>query len=147
MRHRPGPTAISVEIEIPFHDVDLLNVVWHGHYCKYLELARTALLRARRLDAADFVELGYKLYVSETTIRHLFPLRYGDRCRITAWFTGVENRIDVSYVLENMTSGKRAALGATRLVTTDANDVLCYETPGSVLARLRGTGPGAAVEG
>ena len=37
----------SVEIEVPFHDVDALRIVWHGHYYKYLELARTQLLRSR----------------------------------------------------------------------------------------------------
>ena len=26
----------DVIIEIPFHDVDTMNVVWHGHYLKYL---------------------------------------------------------------------------------------------------------------
>lgn len=25
----------DVIIEIPFHDVDTMNVVWHGHYLKY----------------------------------------------------------------------------------------------------------------
>ncbi|EMO4156438.1 acyl-CoA thioesterase, partial [Acinetobacter baumannii] len=24
----------DVIIEIPFHDVDTMNVVWHGHYLK-----------------------------------------------------------------------------------------------------------------
>ena len=35
---------------MPFHDVDALHVVWHGHYYKYLELARevTNLTLARR---------------------------------------------------------------------------------------------------
>ena len=34
----------SVEIEIPFHDVDMMEVAWHGHYVKYFEIARCALL-------------------------------------------------------------------------------------------------------
>ena len=34
-----------VELEVPFHHVDALGVVWHGHYLEYLEPARTALLR------------------------------------------------------------------------------------------------------
>ncbi len=29
---------------MPFFDVDSMNVVWHGHYVKYLEVARCALL-------------------------------------------------------------------------------------------------------
>jgi acyl-CoA thioester hydrolase len=146
VKSRPGPSAVSIDLEIPFHDVDILNVVWHGHYCKYLELGRTALLRARRLDVADMIELGFRFYVGETRIRHVYPLQYADRLRVTSWFTEVENRIGISYVLENVTAGKRAAIGLTHLVTTDAANALCFETPGPILARLRGSGPGAVEE-
>ena len=40
---------VHVDLEVPFHDVDVLQIVWHGHYYKYMELGRTALLRARGL--------------------------------------------------------------------------------------------------
>ena len=32
------------EFVVPFFDVDSMRIVWHGHYCKYLELARCKLL-------------------------------------------------------------------------------------------------------
>ena len=34
---------IGVELEVPFHDIDGLGIVWHGNYFKYFELARTEL--------------------------------------------------------------------------------------------------------
>ena len=34
----------DVIIEVPFHDVDTMHVVWHGHYLKYFEVARCKLL-------------------------------------------------------------------------------------------------------
>jgi len=40
----------TVELTVPFHDVDVLHVVWHGHYYKYLEVARTALMKSAGLD-------------------------------------------------------------------------------------------------
>ena len=42
-------SQVEVELEVPFHDVDMLQLVWHGHYYKYFELARTQLLRQRGL--------------------------------------------------------------------------------------------------
>jgi len=39
-----GIVACEVEIEVPFFDVDLMEIVWHGHYLKYFEVARCALL-------------------------------------------------------------------------------------------------------
>ncbi len=133
----PPPSAISIEVEIPFHDVDALHVVWHGHYCKYLELGRTALLRAHRLDAPDVLALGHRFMVVETHLRHLAALRYGDRCRVSSWFTEVENRIGVHYDLFNVTRHCRAAQARTLLVTTRDDGSLCYETPPAVLERLR----------
>ena len=35
----------TVEIRVPFHDVDGMQIVWHGHYYKYFEVARTKLLQ------------------------------------------------------------------------------------------------------
>ena len=31
-------------IDVPFYDLDPKNVVWHGNYVKYLEVARCDLL-------------------------------------------------------------------------------------------------------
>ena len=42
MRTRP---FAEIELGPAFHDLDPMGVVWHGHYLKYLELARCALLQ------------------------------------------------------------------------------------------------------
>jgi acyl-CoA thioester hydrolase len=141
---RPPASAVSVEVEIPFHDVDLLQVVWHGHYAKYLELARTALLRARRLDAADMLELGYRFFVTESHLRHVSPMRYAERLRVSAWFVDVENRLNIAYDLVNVTRQRGCAQATTVLVTTNDQGTLCLETPAPLLARLRAPGPGQA---
>ena len=38
-----GIHGVQLDIEVPFFDVDMMQVVWHGHYVKYLEQARRAL--------------------------------------------------------------------------------------------------------
>lgn len=140
----PPPAAVAVELEIPFHDVDVLEVAWHGHYPKYLELARTALMRARRLDNDDLRALGFRFLVVESHLRHLAPLRYGERARVSAWLLEVENRLRVAYQVENLSTGRLAAHGWNVLVTTRPGGELCLETPPPVLERLRAPGPGAA---
>ena len=68
----------SIELEIPFHDVDTLGVVWHGHYYKYLELARTQLLRSCHLDVANLMDLRLGLVVIESGCRYIAqPLPVG----------------------------------------------------------------------
>jgi acyl-CoA thioester hydrolase len=139
----PPPGAATVELEVPFHDVDGLHVVWHGHYLKYLELARTVLLRARGLDGQELIDLGVRFFVAEYHLRHVYALRYMDRVRVSAWLLEAENRIRIAYHLDNLTTGKPAAQAWTVLVTTRADGELCLETPPPVLERLRAPGPGA----
>lgn len=142
----PPPSAVAVELEIPFHHVDVLGIAWHGHYPKYLDRARTALLRARRLDTEDLRCLGFRLVVSESFLHHASPLRYADRVRVSAWLGSVENRIDITYQLRNLTTGALAAEGWTAFVTISADGALCLETPPPILERLRAPGPGSAGE-
>lgn len=140
----PPPAATAVELEIPFHHVDVLGIAWYGHYPKYLEAARTVLLRERRLDVEDLRVLGFRFVVSESFLHHASPLRYGERVRVTAWLGDVENRIDIAYQLRNLTTGALAAEGWTAFVTVRADGSLCLETPPEVLERLRAPGPTAA---
>jgi acyl-CoA thioester hydrolase len=140
----PPPSAVAVELEVPFHHVDLLEVAWYGHYPKYLDAARTALLRARRLDKEEMRALGLVFMVSESYLRHAAPLRYGDRLRVAAWLTEVENRVRIAYQVRNLTAGGLAAEGWTAFVTVRIGGGLCLETPPEVLARLREPGPGQA---
>ena len=46
---------VSVELDVPFRHVDLLGVVWHGHYYKYMEEARTPLLRACGVESDELI--------------------------------------------------------------------------------------------
>ncbi len=133
----PPPTATAVELEIPFHHVDVLGIAWHGHYPKYLDLARNALLRAHRLDVEDLRDLGFRFMISESFLHHASPLRYRDRVRVSAWLGEVENRIDIAYRVLDLTTGALAAEGWTALITTRADGTLCLETPPEILARLR----------
>jgi acyl-CoA thioester hydrolase len=129
--------AVNIELEIPFHDVDSLGVVWHGHYYKYMELARTALLRSLDLEVQQIRDLGYRLYVIETRCRYAFPLRYAERARVAAWIKDVDNRITIAYEVYNVTAGRRAARGHTVLASTDAEGNLLLETPDAIRRRLR----------
>ena len=132
MRARIPSDAVSVDHEVPFHDVDALRVVWHGHYLKYMELGRTALLRSRDLDIPVIAAMGYRQLVVETRCRHVFPLHYGDRFRVHTWLTEVEHRLVFAHVIWNLTHDRRSAKASTTIVTTDGAGNLLLETPHAI---------------
>jgi acyl-CoA thioester hydrolase len=129
---------VAVEHEVPFHDVDALRVVWHGHYFKYFELARTRLLRSVGLDGAELASGRYQFVVIDSRCRHGGPLRYGDRMRVSAWFGDLHRRIHIAYEIWNLTLDRRAARGHTMLATLDREGGLLLETPPEVLRKIRG---------
>jgi acyl-CoA thioester hydrolase len=127
-----------VELEVPFHDVDPMNVVWHGHYYKYFEIARTQLMRRLRLDAGDLVGGKYLLMVSESKCRYAFPLRYGERFEVAAWLHEVKKRLFVRYEIINLKHDRRSARGHTILVSTDLEGRMLLETPRAILDSILG---------
>ena len=128
--------AHSVELEVPFHDIDALRVVWHGHYLKYLEIARCALLQKFDLDVMQMVALGYRFMVSDLSCRYTNALTYGDRFRVTAWFTETEHRLGIAYEIFNLTTQQRAARAVSTLITVSDEGKLRLSTPRPIFERL-----------
>lgn len=130
------PPAESVELHVPFHDCDPLFVVWHGNYLKYFELARTALFQSLELDVPDIRDLGFKMFVSQSHCRYLYPLTYNDHVRITARITRTEPTIRVNFSVENLTQSRKSARAYTDLATTDMHGSLLSTLPEAIRERI-----------
>lgn len=127
---------VTLELEVPFHDVDMLKLVWHGHYYKYFELARTLLLRTRGLTDRALHDSGYMLVVVESTCRHPGALRFGQRFRVGAALGSVEFGLRVDYQIWNLSDDRRAAYGNTALAILDSSGKLQVRTPDALLDLL-----------
>lgn len=127
---------VSLELTVPFHDVDPLMVVWHGHYYKYFEHAREALMRSRGLDVPDLMALGLKMMVVESHCRHLRPLRHGERFVARARFGPIDHKIMVQFELRTAVDAHLVARGHTALVTLDGAGALLRDTPEAVRAKI-----------
>jgi len=137
-RTRPPASAVVIEAEVPFHDVDSLQIVWHGHYYKYFEIARTKLFLQHGIDGREMLELGYRFVVAHGECRHVSPLTYRDAYRVSAWFAGEpEHRVRVFYEVWNLSADKRAARGRTDLVTTDPQGNMMLVTPELIQKRIK----------
>ena len=113
-----------------------MRIVWHGNYYKYMELARTQLFRSRKLDAADICGLAYALVIIESGCRHIAPLCYADRVRVSAWFQDIVYRIYVGYEVFNLTHNKRSARAFTVLASLTPEGQLLHRTPEGIAQRI-----------
>ena len=137
-----GPWAEHIFV-VPFHDVDMLEVAWHGHYYKYFELVRTALFEKYHLDVPALKEMGYALVVSDSSCRYIHPLTYGMKVRAKAVITELEYRIGISYTLHEHETDRRLAKGKTVQVSLQMpSRSLRMATPEPIVAQFM-----AAAEG
>ena len=130
-------TPGEYRFQVPFHDVDAARIVWHGHFYKYFEYARTELMRLHDLDVEQIVDLGYGMVVSQTRCRHLSPVRYGDELLVRASFQEANHRLLVGYAVENLTQECTAARGRTGLVVVDDSMSFIRGLPDVILDRIR----------
>ncbi len=129
---RPSEVTFSV----PFHDVDKMGIVWHGHYLKYFEYARTKLLQDLGFGGEIGEKFPYTWVVIDSRVRHTAPLHFTNEVRVVARLVDVDYRIQIAYEVMNLTTSKRAAKGQTTLATLDGSGDLLVETPDEVLTLL-----------
>lgn len=140
-KHHFSRFSASVEAEVPFHDVDTMEVVWHGHYVKYFEIARSALLDQFDYNYPQMRESGYAWPVVDLHIRYIKPARFGQRIRIHARLEEWEYRLKISYVIEDVQTATKLTKGYTVQVAVNMHDgLLCYISP-AILAQKLGITP------
>lgn len=113
-----------------FYDIDPMNVVWHGNYPRFFELARTALFRRIGYRYEDMMASGYAWPVVDMHIRYYRPLRLGRWVDVTAAITEWENRLKIVYVLRDAENGERTTKGHTVQVAVDIkSEEMLWQTP------------------
>jgi acyl-CoA thioester hydrolase len=127
----------ETEIEVQFYDLDPMNVVWHGNYVKYLEVARCALLNKIGYDYPAMKESGYAWPVIDMQIRYVGPAVFNQRLRLRAEIVEWENRLKIHYVVSDAQSGKRITKATTVQVAVDmASGEMCFVSPAVLLEKL-----------
>lgn len=127
----------TVSVEVPFHDVDAMNVAWHGHYVKYFEIARCALLRRFDYDYPQMEASGYLWPIVECQLKYVRPALYGQLLNVTARLLEHENRIRIGYEITDAATGERLTKGSTIQVAVDARTrELQFVSPATLTQRL-----------
>ena len=115
----PGVLHSDTEILVPFFDVDTMNVVWHGHYVKYLEVARCALLDQIGHNYTQMAESGYAWPIIDLQLRYVRGAVFGQRLNVRASLVEWENRLKVNYLITDLASGERLTRASTVQVAVE----------------------------
>jgi acyl-CoA thioester hydrolase len=102
-----GVLHTDTEILVPFFDVDSMNVVWHGHYVKYLEVARCALLDKIGHNYSAMSDSGYAWPVIDLQLRYVRGAVFGQTLNVRANLVEWENRLKINYLISDLETGER----------------------------------------
>jgi acyl-CoA thioester hydrolase len=114
-------TDLSHEVEVvpAFYDIDPMEIVWHGHYVKYLEVARTALLGKFDYDYPRMRESGYGWPIVDMRLKYVRPAELGQRLTVRAEIVEWENRLRIEYLIRDTASGAKLTQASTIQVAVD----------------------------
>jgi acyl-CoA thioester hydrolase len=132
-------TDLVAEIELTpaFHDIDPMEVVWHGHYMKYLELARCALLQRFDYDYPQMRESGYAWPIVDLRAKYVRSARLGQRLKVRAEIVEWENRLKIDYRVSDAVSGEVLTRAHSIQVAVDMRTgEMCFASPPVLLERL-----------
>lgn len=132
-----SPWVTETPFEIPFYDIDIMNVAWHGHYIKYFEVGRATLLRKINYDYPQMKESYYSWPVIEVQCRYVKPATYGMKVVIKSAIVEYENRLKIYYQIRNADTNQKICKGHTVQVAIDMRtEEMCYASPEILINKL-----------
>lgn len=127
----------EIELTVPFHDIDMMGVVWHGNYFRYFEIAREALLNQFNYGYRQMKESGYVWPVVDTRVKYRDTLTFEQRIRVRATLEEYENRLRIAYQIFDAVSGKRTTTGYTiQIAVEEKSREMCFVCPDILFERL-----------
>lgn len=117
----PGGPDLSHEIEVvpPFFDIDSMDIVWHGHYVKYLELARCALLEKFDYGYTRMRESGFGWPIVDLRLKYVRPATFNRPLVVRAEIVEWENRLKFEYEIRDKATGEKVNTAMSIQVAVD----------------------------
>jgi acyl-CoA thioester hydrolase len=127
------PRRFTVSFDVRFPEVDSYDVVWHGHYLAYFEVARNALCAAAGLTPAEALALGYKVPIVRFDATVKRPARLDDTLEVSALLHPPETaKLVMEYEVRRLPSRDLLATGRTEQVILNPQGELLLGFPAPV---------------
>jgi len=127
----------EVELTVPFFDIDMLGIAWHGHYCKYIEIARCAMLDSIDYGYMAMEATGFIWPIVDIQLRYVRPAKFEQLIKVTAELVEWEYRMKIKYLIADASSGEVLARGHTiQAAVNAASGEMSYASPPIFLEKL-----------
>jgi len=109
--------SFEVKMSVPFFDLDPMQIVWHGNYLNYFEIARAALFEHYGVDLYSYYDREKIIFpIIRTSTKHIFPLRHRDEIICKATLVDANIKLVVDFEIRKTADNSVCARGRTEQV-------------------------------
>jgi acyl-CoA thioester hydrolase len=131
----PEKKSFEVKLSVPFFDLDPMQIVWHGNYLNYFEIARAALFDHYGVDLYAYYDREKIIFpIIRTQTKHIFPLKHRDEIIVKATLVDANIKLVVDFEVRKAADGSVCARGRTEQVAVKTPEM---ETLFSMPAAIR----------
>ncbi len=125
-------------IRVRYAETDQMNVVYHGNYAQYFEVARAEAIREMGITYKDMEAMGIVMPIVELHTKFLRPAVYDDLLTIKTQLRELptDHRIEFHHEVLNET-GKLLTIGRIVLYFLDAKTMARAAMPAELANRLK----------
>ena len=128
----------EIKLSVPFHDLDPLQMVWHGNYLKYFDMARSELFTRSGVDLFEyFKKTDYLFPITKTATKHIVSLRYRDEFTCKATCVEAQYKIVIDFKIRLAKDNKICAKGRSEQVAVKYPGMeMMFEIPQNIRTAL-----------
>lgn len=125
-------------LKVPFHDLDPLNVVWHGNYLKYFDIARFGLFSDAGIDLYRYsLEKKYIFPLTKISTKYISPLRHNDEFVCTAKLLESTVKIVIGFEIRRAFDNVISTKGSSDQVAVKLPEMeIMFEIPSDIRKAL-----------
>lgn len=124
-------------IDVPFYDLDPMNVVWHGNYVKYLEVARCDLLSKIGYTYDDMRADGVAYPVATMDLKFIKSAKFMQKLKVVSTIVDYEPALNIKYEIFDCESGEKIFKAKSMQICVDtATRESVYTAPKRFVEKL-----------
>ena len=129
--------ATQTKIVVPFYDIDPMNIVWHGNYVKYIEVARCDFFAQVGYTYSDMYSEGIMYPIAKIDLKFIKSAYFGQELVVKSILKEIEPAIIFKYEIRDAKTGEKICTANTMQIGVDVKTKQTrHEAPKTLVEKL-----------
>lgn len=125
-----GEIVSNTHIKVSFCDLDPMNIVWHGNYLKYLELARSELFEYINYSYEQMHRDNIAYPIAKMDLKYISSAKLHDELNVKCILKEIEPAIIIKYEITNSKTKQKIFCASSMQICIDINtNETLYKAP------------------